>query len=192
MSSNLNLNKVAAAILVAGLIGMFTGKVTEFLYDGGPKEPGQHDEGKRGYKIDVVETASAGDAGAAPKEAADISSLYATADVKAGGDYVAKKCTVCHNVDKGGANKVGPKLWGVYNRKVASIADFQYSAAMKGHGDRQWSADELNHFLWNPAKWVPGTLMGFAGIAKDQDRANVLAYIAAQSDTPAKLPAAKK
>ena len=192
MSSNLNMNKAAAAILVAGLIGMVTGKVTEFLYEGGPEHPGQHTEEKRGYKIDVVETAGA-DGAAAPAAAGDLSALYATADVKAGEDFVNKKCTVCHDVSKGGANKVGPHLWGVVNRPVASIGDFSYSAAMKGHASKEktWSVDALNNFLWSPQKTVPGTMMGFAGIPKDQERANVIAYIATKmTDSPAKLPTA--
>ena len=188
--SNLNMNKAAAAILVAGLIGMITGKVTEFLYDGGPHEPGQQKEEPRGYKVEVTDAAPSAGAAAAPAGAADISALYATADVKAGGDFFNKKCTVCHDGTKGGANKVGPHLWGVINRKVASITDFNYSAGMKSHADRTWTFDEINHFLFNPQKWVPGTLMSFTGIPKDQERANVIAYLNSQSDSPAKLPAA--
>lgn len=182
--SNLNNNKIAAAILCAGLIGMVTGKVTEFLYDGGPAHPGHH-EVARGYTVEVVE-APAGGGAAAPAEAADLSALYATADAAKGGEYFAKKCATCHTADKGGANKVGPHLWGVYNRKVAGVGDFNYSGGMKAHGDRKWDANELNHFLWAPNKWVKGTMMSFAGIKKDEDRANVIAYIANQSDSPSK------
>jgi cytochrome c len=190
MSSNLNLNKVAAAILLAGLIGMVTGKVTEFLYDGGPTEPGQHKEGPRGYKIDVTEAPA--DAGAAaPTGPADLSALYATADVKAGEAFVQTKCTVCHDVSKGGGNKVGPHLWGVFNRKAASISDFSYSDGMKSRAGKPWGFDELNHFLWHPSAYVPGTMMSFPGIPKDQERANVIAYLATQmTDSPAKLPTA--
>lgn len=188
MSSNLNLNKAAAAILLAGLIGMVTGKVTEFLYDGGPEHPGHHEEGPRGYKIEVTEAPTDGGA-AAPAGAADISALYATADLKAGGDLFAKKCTVCHNGEKGAGNKIGPHLWGVVGRKVASVGDFSYSSGMKTHADKTWSFDELNHFLWGPSKWVPGTMMSFGGFQKDQDRANIIAYLNSQSDSP--LPAPK-
>lgn len=184
--SNLNLNKAAAAILVAGLIGMVTGKATEFLYFGMEHEGGS--EEKRGYKIDVVEAPA--DGSPAPTGAGDISALYATADVKAGADFFAKKCTTCHNGEKGGGNKVGPHLWGVVNRKVASVGDFSYSAGMKSHGDKTWNFDELNHFLWGPSKWVPGTMMSFAGVQKDQERANLIAFLNSNSDSPAKLPVA--
>lgn len=186
--SNLNMNKAAAAILVAGLIGMVTGKATEFLYFGMENEAGHGAEAKRGYKIDVVEAPA--DGSPAPTGAQDLSALYTTADVKAGGDLFAKKCTTCHSGEKGGANKIGPHLWGVVNRKVASIGDFSYSAGMKSHGDKSWNFDELNHFLWGPSKWVPGTMMSFAGVQKDQDRANLIAYLNSQSDSPAKLPVA--
>lgn len=189
-SSNLNFNKIAAAVLLAGLIGMITAKVTDFLYAGAKTEHGHHGaEVARGYKIEVIETPAAGGA-AAPKTAGDISALYASADVKAGGEYFAKKCSVCHSPDKGGPNKVGPHLWGVVNRKVASIGDFNYSSGMKTHADRQWNFDELNHFLWAPSKWVPGTIMAFAGVSKDQERANLIAYLNSMGDSPAKLPVA--
>lgn len=189
MSSNLNMNKAAAAILCAGLIAMFTGKITEFLYDGGPHHPGHEEEGPRGYKVEVTEVADTGGAPAAT-EAPDISALYASADVAAGGDYISKKCTACHSIDKGGANKVGPHLWGVFNRASASVSDFNYSATLKSHG-KKWDFNELNHFLWGPGKYLSGTMMSFAGIAKDQDRANVIAYLATKmTDSPAALPKA--
>lgn len=188
MSSNLNLNKIAAAVLVAGLIGMTTGKVTEFLYDGGPAHPGHHEEAARGYKIEVVESANAAGGEAAPAGAADISALYATADAAAGSKMFATKCAVCHNGEKGGANKIGPHLWDVVGRKAASVGDFAYSSGMKSHADRSWTFDELNHFLWKPAKWVPGTMMSFAGLPKDQDRANLIVYLNSQSDSPQPLP----
>lgn len=185
--SNLNTNKIAAAVLVAGLIGMVTGKVTEFLYFGGPEHPGAHQEAKRGYSIEVIADAAAEGGAEAPKEAPDIKALYATADVKAGEAYFGKKCSVCHSIDKAGANKVGPKLWGVMNRPVASIADFNYSAAMKGHGGK-WTFEEMNKFQWDPKKTVPGTIMAYAGNKKDQERANLIAYLASMSDSPAPLP----
>lgn len=191
MSTNLNKNKILGAILVAGLIGMISGKVTEFLYDGGPQHPGSHHEEKRGYKIDVPEVAA--DGGAAPVAvAADISALYASADVAAGESYFQKKCSVCHNIDKGGANKVGPHLYGVMGRAVASVGDFNYSEAMKKHATEapKWDFDAMNKFQWAPRKTVPGTIMAFAGTPKDQERANLIAYLNSKSDSPLTLPTA--
>jgi cytochrome c len=185
--SNLNMNKALAAIFCAGLIGMFTGKVTEFLYFGGPQHPGAQHHEKRGYSIEIIADATAGEGAAAPAGAPDISALYATADVKAGGDYFSKKCTTCHSIEKGGANKVGPHLWGVMNRAVGSVADFNYSTAMKGHGGK-WTFEEMNKFQWNPQKTVPGTMMAYAGNKKDQERANLIAYLNSMSDSPSALP----
>jgi cytochrome c len=189
MSSNLNLNKVAASILLAGLIGMVAGKATEFLYDGGPKHHGHEEEGPRGYTIDVPEEAAPGGA-AVVAEAADISALYASADKAAGESYFQKKCTVCHNIEKGAGNKIGPHLWGVMGRSVAGVGDFNYSDAMKKHAGEapKWSWDAMNHFQWSPRKAVPGTLMAFAGTPKDQERADLIVYLNSQSDSPLALP----
>lgn len=189
MSSNLNLNKIAGAVLLAGLIGMVAGKATQFLYDGGPEHPGGHHEEKRGWSIEVTEETTAGGA-AAPAGAADISALYASADIKAGEEFVNKKCAVCHTHDKGGANKVGPHLYGVMGRKPGSVDGFSYSKAMAAHSTDapKWDFDALNHFLWNPKKTVPGTLMAFAGIPKDQERANVIAFLNSITDTPQTAP----
>lgn len=193
MSSNLNTNKIAAAILLAGLIGMISGKATEFLYDGGPQHAGGHEsEVKRGYKIDVPEESAEGGAAGAVATAADISALYASADAKAGESYFQKKCTVCHNIDKGGANKVGPQLYGVMGRAVASVGDFNYSDAMKQHASEtpKWEWEAMNQFQWAPRKAVPGTIMAYAGTPKDQERANLIVYLNSQSDSPLPLPKA--
>lgn len=189
MSTNLNNNKIAGAILLAGLIGMIAGKATEFLYDGGPQHAGGHHDEVRGYKIDVPEVAVAGGA-AAPATAADISALYATADIAAGESYFSKKCAVCHNIDKGGANKVGPHLYGVMGRAVAAVGDFSYSDAMKKHVAEapKWDWDAMNHFQWAPRKAVPGTIMAYAGTPKDQERANLIVYLNSKSDSPLPLP----
>lgn len=188
MSTNLNGNKIAAALILAGLIGMVAGKATEFLYDGGPQHAGGHHEEKRGYSIEVTEVEAGAGGAAAPAGPADISALYATADKDAGAAYFGKKCAVCHNIDKGAANKVGPHLYGVLGRKVAAVPDFSYSKAMQGHADRTWNWDEMNHFQWNPKKFVPGTIMAYAGTPKDQERANLIVYLNSMSDSPLPLP----
>ncbi|MCM2439229.1 cytochrome c family protein [Agrobacterium vitis] len=147
---------------------------------------------KEGYAIVAAEAPAAGGAEGAAPAAADkpIAELLASADVKAG-EAIFKKCTACHSVDKGGANKVGPNLWGVVDRPVASHEGFAYSAGMKDFSkgsSQHWTFENLNHFLTAPKKFVAGTAMGFAGIPKEQDRANLLVYLHNQSDNPVALP----
>lgn len=131
-------------------------------------------------------TPAAGAAAAEAPKVDPIEPLLAAADVAAG-QKTARACTACHNFDKGGAAKVGPALWGVVGRAVASTG-FAYSDGMKSHADRKWTYDELNHFLFNPKAHVPGTKMAFAGIKDTKERANVVAYLRSLADTPEALP----
>ena len=105
-------------------------------------------------------------ADAAPEVAATpIAVLLASADAAAG-EGVFKKCASCHTVDKGGANKVGPNLYGLVDRPIASHEGFSYSAAMTEFaqgGSVLWTWDHLNEFLLAPKQHIPGTAMGFAG-----------------------------
>ena len=96
----------------------------------------------------------------------------------------AKKCAACHSFDKGGANKVGPNLWGVVSRPIAAHEGFSYSAALAEKKGQPWTYDDLNHFLASPKAYAPGTKMSFAGISKDTERANLLAYLRTLADEP--------
>jgi cytochrome c len=190
MSPNgMELNKIAAAVLLAGLIGMVAGKASEFLYYGGPQHHAPGHEEKRGYKIEVTD-APTGGAGV-PQGPADLAPLYASADIEAGKTYFGKKCTTCHTVDKGGANGVGPNLHGVVGRKIASHGGFSYSQALQGKASESWDFDHINHWLWNPRKYAPGNIMAYAGTPKDQERANLIAYLNSMSDRPLPYPAPK-
>ena len=188
--SDLNLNKIAAAVLLAGLVGMVAGKASELLYFGEFAHPGgHHGEEKRGYKIEIVEDAGSGGA-AAPSGPGDITALLASADANAGKAYFEKKCSVCHDISNGGPNKVGPNLWGVMGRKIASHAGFNYSNALKAHAAETWNFETMNHFQWKPAKFAPGTIMGYGGNPKDQERANLITFLNAQGGNQP-LPAVK-
>jgi cytochrome c len=107
------------------------------------------------------------------------------------GETFAKRCAACHTFESGGPNKVGPNLWGIVGRPVATHADFKYSDAMiefSAGGSKIWTYDELNAYLENPKKHIPGNKMIFPGAKKEEDRANVIAYLRTLSDTPAPLP----
>ncbi|NVD37331.1 cytochrome c family protein [Ensifer sp. HO-A22] len=173
-------------------VGAFLGTVFVLMSVSIASEGIFHSEApeKEGFAI-VAEEGTA-DAGAGAQEAAevDIKPLLLKADVAAG-ETVFKKCASCHTVDKGGANKVGPNLWGLVNRPIASHEGFSYSAGMKTFsegGKVVWDYDHLSFFIEAPKKHVPGTAMGFAGVKKPDERANLIAYLREHADTPAAMP----
>ena len=145
---------------------------------------------KPGFEIVASEAPAGGETGGG--EAAQpepIAPLLAKAD-PAAGEAVFKKCAACHTGDKGGANKVGPNLWGIVDRPVAAHEGFSYSSGMKAfaEGGKKWDYQLLSDFLLSPKAEVKGTAMGFAGLKKIDDRANVLAYLRTLADTPVPLP----
>ncbi len=176
MSGNgLEFNKVAASVLLAGIIAMVSGLVSEGLYAKG--EAGHGKEEKRGFSIEVADASPAGGAApAADDKPVDIAPFMAKADVKAG-EGLIKKCTSCHTFDKGGKNGVGPNQWGLVGSHYGHKDDYTYSAAIMAVKDKKLTEQELSNFLANPKKEVPGNKMSFAGISNPQDRANLIAYL---------------
>lgn len=180
------MNKVLGGLLGTAFVVFSISLVSDAIFASPVPE-------KPGFAIEAAEEggAAAGGGEAAPA-AVPIAQLLASANAEAGA-AVFKKCTACHSIEKGGPNKVGPDLWGVVNRPMASHEGFAYSGAMKefSQGSKVvWDFEHLNHFLTSPKGYIKGTAMGFAGIKKDDERANLIAYLNSQSDSPAPLPAA--
>ena len=177
------LNKVLGAILATCLVLLVTNFAANAIFT--PKLPE-----KPGFEIAVKETGGGKEAAAAvPSE--PIEKLLQTASVEKGAG-AAKKCAACHTFEKGGPNRVGPNLFGILNEpKAAPTRGFNFSAAMKAKGGN-WSYDDLNKFIASPKGFVPGTAMSFAGISKDGERADVIAYLRSLSENPAPLPTAAK
>ncbi len=113
---------------------------------------------------------------------ADLTEDLATADIKAG-EKVFRKCKACHTADPDGRNMTGPNLYGIVGRKVAAVEGFSYSSAMAEYGG-EWTPERLDAYLTKPRAVVKGTKMSFAGLPKDKDRINLIAYLNTQSDTP--------
>lgn len=96
------------------------------------------------------------------------------------GEKTFKKCAACHTVEKDGKNKVGPNLYGVVGRAAGGVDGFKYSKDMLAAG-LTWDEATLDKFLTKPKKLVKKTKMSFAGLKKESDRENVIAYIIEQS-----------
>ncbi|MCZ8376206.1 MAG: cytochrome c family protein [Beijerinckiaceae bacterium] len=175
-------NKVAGAILGMLTLAMGIGFLSSGLM--APKLPA-----KAGYEL-PDNTANASSAAAPAAEKAEpIAARLAKADL-AKGETAAKKCVSCHQFQKDGKNGQGPALWGIVNKAKGAAAGFNYSAGLKDMASKggKWDYEALDAFLANPKAYVAGTSMGFAGINRPDERANIIFYMRSLAETPAALP----
>jgi cytochrome c len=141
---------------------------------------------KPGYEIAVKAETPAGGAQAAAPAATPIATLLASASPEHGAQ-IGKQCQACHNFQEGAGAKVGPDLYGVVGRQVASVSGFNYTSALKSKGGT-WTFDALNAWLTKPSAYAPGTAMTFAGLSNEKQRADVIAYLDTLSKSPVPLP----
>ena len=171
-------NTIAGWALGAGIVALGASIVTGEMFKAERPE-------KMGYPIEGVEIE--GEAGAAAEQ--PIAFYLASADAAAG-EQVFKKCGACHTATQGGANGLGPNLWGTMGKPVANVAGFAYSDALKSKGGT-WTWDAMSEWLKSPKSFAPGTKMTFAGLSKPEDRANLMAWLNAQgSNIPVPPPPA--
>ena len=184
MASSLESNKIAAAVLTAGVIAMLSGFVAELLYH-------PHVELEENSYVIAAAPADSG-AGGAPAEEEEtlepIAPLLAAADPAAGEQLASRQCASCHTFAEGGANKVGPNLYNIVQQPIAAEEGFSYSSGLSGHSGETWTYENLSAFLHSPRDFAPGTKMTFRGFSKSEDLANVVAYLRTLSASPAPLP----
>ncbi len=170
-------NTIAGWTLAAGIVALGATIVTGQIFMHHPVEAG-------GFAVAGAEGGADGGAVADPP----IAALLQTADAAKGAE-VFKKCASCHTITQGGANGIGPNLWGTLGEEIGKgKAGYAFSAALAGHGGK-WDFESMNQWLKSPKKFADGTKMSFAGLSKPEDRANLIAYLNSQgSNLP--LPAA--
>lgn len=182
-------NKIAGAVLAALLLFFGLPLLADALFGTG-HEGGHEAKGEAQanpfpqYPVAYAQEESAGAEEAAP-EGPDLGALLAEAKPEAG-ERRAAICKACHTLEKDGANKTGPNLWGVVGRPVASEEGFKYSAALKSFGG-EWTYEKLDEFLKDSGAAVPGTAMA-QRITKPEQRAELLAFLRTLADQPAPLP----
>lgn len=178
------LTKISAAVLMALLV--MVGASTFF---GIMNEAGHSDGEIVGYALpkpepEETQTADAGEAAAVEAEAAEAPAVFDPAAVVAKvadasadkGEKVFKACKACHSNSADGANKVGPKMWGVVGRDIAAVDGFRYSDVLQGK-DGDWTLEKLAGFIHAPKEWAPGTKMVYRGVSNEDKLANLLAYL---------------
>lgn len=170
-------NTIAGWVLFAGIVALGSSIVASEMFKSERPE-------KMGYPIAGAEEEGSG--GAAAEQPIEV--YLAKAD-PAAGQQIFNKCMACHNADNGGANQLGPNLWGVLGEPVGQGKGFAFSDALSKKGGT-WNWDNLSQWLTSPRNFAPGTKMTFAGLSNPQDRANVEAFLNTHSNSPQPLPKA--
>ncbi len=175
-------NKLAAALLVALLLFFGLPQLASSLVGGGAHHGGHGGELHLAYPIEFE---TGGPGGDEPVAVVDLGSLLANASASSG-ERKGALCKSCHSFEKGGANGTGPNLWDIVGRQVASVDGFNYSTALEDFGG-EWTYERLDEYLKNSQGYIPGTAM-VQRIGKDDQRADILAYLGSLSDSPVAFP----
>ncbi len=195
----LGLNKIFGALLAVALVIMGLRELSTIVFGGGHGPAHEYEsvnqwaaESFHGYRIAIAETGGGADV---VEEIYDLGLLLASADVTRGERSFKGKCASCHTIEQGGATGTGPNLFASIGSAKQSHGNFAYSGALAPtEGD--WTYANMDAWLAAPSKYARGTSMGFAGLKRDDERANVLAYLASYTPDapafPAPLPVAEE
>ena len=175
------MNKIFVSILFAIILVLGINKVTDVIFYVEKPEQSAYQVAS----VTTVASTTSAETSSTNSEEENIMALFASASA-AEGAKVFKKCAACHSIKEGGANKIGPALWGVLGRPAGSIPDYKYSKAMAAHG-KNWSFEEMNGFLIKPKDWIKGTKMSFAGLKNAKERAAVILYMNENTNSPLPL-----
>lgn len=173
MFDTMTMTKIVGGVCGSLLIFLFGNWAADSIYGLGEVPHGEHAE--LAYSIAGAEGEGEAEAAEGGAEEPPFAEVFAAADAAAG-EKVFGKCKSCHKID--GTDGVGPHLNGIVGRNHAAVAGFKYSDAMLALTAEVWTDEAIYTFLKNPKVAMPGTKMGFAGLAKPEDRANVVAYLA--------------
>jgi len=180
----MELNKIFAAILLAGVIAMTSGFLASLLI------APPHGEDEVAYMVEGATPAAApGDGEEEEESLPAIATLLASAD-PAAGEGQSRTCAACHSFEQDGQNMVGPPLWDIVGREIASVDGFNYSGALQEYAAEvgTWGYEALNGFIHAPRDWVQGTSMSYQGVKDHEDRADLIAWMRTLSDEPEPLP----
>jgi cytochrome c len=172
------MNKIIVSIALALILIVGINKVADVIFYTEKPE-------KSAYQVVNIGATSTITATETSLESENIMGLFASTNTSDGAK-IFKKCAACHSIAEGGANKIGPALWGVLGRKAGSLSDYKYSKAMAVHG-KVWSFEEMNGFLTKPKDWIKGTKMSFAGLKNAKERAAVILYMNTNTGNPLPL-----
>jgi cytochrome c len=172
------MNKIIVSVILAIILVFGINKIADVIFYVEKPE-------KSAYQVDSVTTVASTtttETNSVGSDSGNIMALFASTNADDGAK-IFKKCAACHSIAEGGANKIGPALWGVIGRKAGSVPNYKYSKAMAAYS-KNWSFEEMNGFLIKPKDWIKGTKMSFAGLKNAKDRASVILYMNKNSSNP--------
>lgn len=188
----LGLNKIFGALLAVALAVMGLREVSAMVFGGGHHSSHEYaslnewaESNFHGYRIDIAEASTGG---TVIEEIYDLGALMLAADIAKGERSFKGKCASCHTIEQGGGQGTGPNLYAMINAEKEHIAGFGYSGALSNTEGTTWTYENLDAWLEAPSKYARGTNMAFAGLSRDDERANVLAYLASYTPDAAPFP----